>query len=159
MVQETFPFSAQWPIRTSTIMPSRAFRVAAGLLAALLILLAPSGPLSVCASAQGADAKSGDKNSAVPQEPGKDVQKVDEYAEAQRALGGPAGNPECVWLGRRVVSLLWRDDLDTAFRHFDLYDRFGCPPGHVQLAFPGLSRFREMFPPCRFGHSLRKGIF
>lgn len=116
-------------------MPSRAFRVAAGLLAALLILLAPSGPLSVCASAQGADAKSGDKNSAVPQEPGKDVQKVDEYAEAQRALGGPAGNPECVWLGRRVVSLLWRDDLDTAFRHFDLYDRFGCPPGHVQLAF------------------------
>jgi hypothetical protein len=62
-------------------------------------------------------------------------QKVDEYAEAQHALNGPAGNPECVWLGHRVVSLLWRDDLDTAFRHLDLYDRFGCPSGHIQAAF------------------------
>jgi len=50
-------------------------------------------------------------------------------------LSGPAGNPECVWLGRRVVSLLWRDDLDTAFRHLDLYDRFGCPSAHVQATF------------------------
>ncbi len=58
----------------------------------------------------------------------KDSQKkIDEIAEASRVLTGPAGNPECVWLGRRVVSLLWRDDLDTAFRHLDLYDRFGCP--------------------------------
>jgi hypothetical protein len=40
-----------------------------------------------------------------------------------------------MWLGRRVVSLLWRDDLDTAFRHLDLYDRFGCPAGHIQTAF------------------------
>ena len=51
------------------------------------------------------------------------------------ALTGPAGNPECVWLGRRVVSLLWRDDLDTAFRHLDLYDRFGCPSAHIQASF------------------------
>jgi hypothetical protein len=50
-------------------------------------------------------------------------------------LNGPAGNAECVWLGRRVVSLLWRDDLDTAFRHLDLYDRFGCPSGHIQATF------------------------
>ena len=67
---------------------------------------------------------------------GKDGQKkVDEYAEAEKLLGGPAANPECMWLGRRVVSLLWRDDLDTAFRHLDLYDRFGCPAGHIQTAF------------------------
>lgn len=65
----------------------------------------------------------------------KETQKIDEYAEAQKAIAGPAGNPECVWLGRRVVSLLWRDDLDTAFRHLDLYDRFGCPSGHIQAAF------------------------
>ena len=61
--------------------------------------------------------------------------KIDEYAEAEKLLGGPAANPECMWLGRRVVSLLWRDDLDTAFRHLDLYDRFGCPAGHIQTAF------------------------
>ena len=65
----------------------------------------------------------------------KDRQKVDELAEAARVLSGPAGNAECVWLGRRVVSLLWRDDLDTAFRHLDLYDRFGCPASHIQSTF------------------------
>jgi hypothetical protein len=34
-----------------------------------------------------------------------------------------------------VVNLLWRDDMDTAFRHLDLYDRFGCPGPHIQAAF------------------------
>src|SRR5262245_4841838 len=58
--------------------------------------------------------------------------KIDEIAEASRALSGPAGNPECVWLGRRVVSLLWRDDLDTAFRHLDLYGRLDCPSHTIQ---------------------------
>jgi hypothetical protein len=67
--------------------------------------------------------------------------KTDEFVEAQQAINGPAGNPECVWLGRRVVSLMWRDDLDTAFRHLDLYDRFGCPGGHVQASFRCLTRF------------------
>jgi hypothetical protein len=70
-----------------------------------------------------------------PAEGGKNSQKADELAEAANALNGPAGSAECVWLGRRVVSLLWRDDLDTAFRHLDLYDRFGCPASHVQMAF------------------------
>ena len=36
---------------------------------------------------------------------------------------------------------MWRDDLDTAFRHLDLYDRFGCPGGHVQATFRCLTRF------------------
>jgi hypothetical protein len=67
--------------------------------------------------------------------------KTDEFNEAALAINGPAGNPECVWLGRRVVLLMWRDDLDTAFRHLDLYDRFGCPGGHVQAAFRCLTRF------------------
>jgi hypothetical protein len=71
-------------------------------------------------------AKEGDK---------EQQKKVDEFAEAARVLSGPAGHPECVWLGRRVVNLLWRDDLDTAFRHLDLYDRFQCPGGHVQATF------------------------
>jgi hypothetical protein len=73
--------------------------------------------------------------------------KTDEFVEAQTAINGPAGNPECVWLGRRVVSLMWRDDLDTAFRHLDLYDRFGCPGGHVQAAFRCLTRFGGQIDP------------
>lgn len=66
--------------------------------------------------------------------------KVDEFTEAAKHLSGPAGHPECVWLGRRAVRLLYRDDLDTAFRHLELYDRFGCPPSHVQAAFRCLVR-------------------
>jgi hypothetical protein len=67
--------------------------------------------------------------------------KTDEFTEAAQAINGPAGNPECVWLGRRVVRLMWIDDLDTAFRHLDLYDRFGCPGGHIQAAFRCMTRF------------------
>jgi hypothetical protein len=67
--------------------------------------------------------------------------KTDEFVEASQVINGPAGNPECVWLGRRVVRLMWLDDLDTAFRHLDLYDRFGCPGGHVQATFRCLTRF------------------
>jgi hypothetical protein len=61
--------------------------------------------------------------------------KIDKYVEAAKTLGGPAPNPECHLLGKRVVSLLWRDDLDTAFRNLDLYDGFGCSAGHIQMAF------------------------
>ena len=82
------------------------------------------------------------KQGASPSDAAKDSQrKTDEFAEAAQAINGPAGNPECVWLGRRVVRLMWVDDLDTAFRHLDLYDRFGCPGGHVQAAFRCLTRF------------------
>jgi hypothetical protein len=87
------------------------------------------------------------QGAAQAQDPAKDNQrKVDEFAEAAQAINGPAGNPECVWLGRRVVGLMWRDDLDTAFRHLDLYDRFGCPGGHVQAAFRCLTRFGAFDP-------------
>jgi hypothetical protein len=100
------------------------------------------------AAAQSGDSRAPDQsgkpagNSAQPNDANKDNQrKTDEFVEASQAINGPAGNPECVWLGRRVVSLMWRDDLDTAFRHLDLYDRFGCPGGHVQAAFRCLTRF------------------
>lgn len=73
--------------------------------------------------------------------------KTDEFVEAAQAISGPAGNPECVWLGRRVVRLMWLDDLDTAFRHLDLYDRFGCPGGHVQATFRCLTRFGGQIDP------------
>jgi hypothetical protein len=81
--------------------------------------------------------KAGERPKAPAGEPPKDAhqRRLDDFTEAARALSGPAGNPECVWLGRRVVNLLWRDDLDTAFRHLDLYDRFGCPSGHIQATF------------------------
>jgi hypothetical protein len=105
------------------------------------------------ALAQSGDLRSQDQqgkpatNSTAPADAAKDSQrKTDEFVEAAQAINGPAGNPECVWLGRRVVVLMWRDDLDTAFRHLDLYDRFGCPGGHVQATFRCLVRFGAIDP-------------
>jgi len=112
-------------------MAPRLLSVAAGLFVASWLVTAPIAPLTHPALAQNTDTKPADDQP----DAGKEAQKIDEFAEAQRVLNGPAGNPECVWLGRRVVSLLWRDDLDTAFRHLDLYDRFGCPSGHIQATF------------------------
>ncbi|HEY2244458.1 MAG TPA: beta-1-3, beta-1-6-glucan biosynthesis protein [Xanthobacteraceae bacterium] len=144
-------------------MSYRVLKLAGGICAAVWLFAAATAtgispaisPAISRALAQNNDAKPADQQSAAPKEGAKDSgkdnakdsakdsakdgtkepQKIDEFAEAQRALSGPAGNPECVWLGRRVVSLLWRDDLDTAFRHLDLYDRFGCPSGHIQVTF------------------------
>jgi hypothetical protein len=105
------------------------------------------------ANAQSGDTKAQDQkppaaNSAQPADATKENQhKTDEFVEAAQVLNGPAGNPECVWLGRRVVRLMWLDDLDTAFRHLDLYDRFGCPGGHVQAAFRCLTRFGGQIDP------------
>jgi hypothetical protein len=101
-------------------------------LAGLLLLACACQP----ALAQTPEPKQPDPKTQGTAEPNKDdKRRTDEFAEAAKVLGGPAANPECVWLGRRVVNLLWRDDLDTAFRHLDLYDRFGCPAGHIQATF------------------------
>jgi hypothetical protein len=105
-------------------------------------------------AATAAFAQTGAPKPSEPQKQGADNAKegqksIDEIAEAARLLIGPAGNPECVWLGRRVVSLLWRDDLDTAFRHLDLYDRFGCPSSHVQATFRCVVRQGHIDPKAQ----------
>src|SRR6266849_3131091 len=106
--------------------------------------LAQSGDLR----AQDQSTKPPAANSAPSADAAKETQrKTDEFVEASQAINGPAGNPECVWLGRRVVRLMWLDDLDTAFRHLDLYDRFGCPGGHVQATFRCLTRFGGQIDP------------
>jgi hypothetical protein len=127
------PFKTTQKIKRT--MCHRVFSVAGGLLAAVCFLAIPVALTPPVAFAQNNDSKAADPQTPAGQDATKETQKIDEYAEAQRVLNGPAGNPECVWLGRRVVSLLWRDDLDTAFRHLDLYDRFGCPSGHIQATF------------------------
>ncbi len=98
------------------------------------------------AIAQSGDLRAQDQSGKTPAanaaDAAKDNQrKTDQFVEASQAINGPAGNPECVWLGRRMVRLMWQDDLDTAFRHLDLYDRFGCPGGHIQATFRCLTRF------------------
>ena len=116
---------------------------------ALFCVAALSFTLSAASAQSGGNGKPPE-----PQKPAADAvketqKKIDEIAEATRVLTGPAGNPECVWLGRRVVSLLWRDDLDTAFRHLDLYDRFGCPSAHIQATFRCLVRQGNIDPKAQ----------
>ncbi|MGE3150400.1 MAG: beta-1-3, beta-1-6-glucan biosynthesis protein [Pseudorhodoplanes sp.] len=121
-------------------MSLRVLRLAAFAAIAALLLAGP-------ASAQSGDTKAGDKQPPKPAEASKEApKKVDEYDEAAKAINGPAGNAECVKIGRNAVSLLWRDDLDTAFRHLDLYDRFGCPGGHVQMTFRCVLRQGDLDP-------------
>jgi hypothetical protein len=124
----------------------RHFAVA-GFMAGLALLIGSGGALaqSGTPAPQDQSAKPPAANAA---DVNKDNQrKTDEFVEASQAINGPAGNPECVWLGRRVVRLMWLDDLDTAFRHLDLYDRFGCPGGHVQATFRCLTRFGGQIDP------------
>ena len=105
-----------------------------GALCAVLWLLAVLlGSENLSAFSDNTDAKPVDQQ-ANELKSAEELQSV-EFAEARRMLKGAAGNPECVSLGRRVVGLLWRDDLDTAFRHLDMYDRFGCPNDHIQATF------------------------
>ena len=81
--------------------------------------------------AQG-DQKAADQATAEQQAQAKDME---EYREAAAKLPISAGAAECVWTGRRIASLLWRDDIDTARRYIDLYDRFGCSSEHLKLVF------------------------
>jgi hypothetical protein len=108
-------------------------RVVLGGLCVVLWLLAALLGSDLSAFADNTNAKPVDQQANEPNS-GGELQMV-EFAEARRMLKGAAGNPECVWLGRRVVGLLWRDDLDTAFRHLDMYDRFSCPNDHIQATF------------------------
>jgi len=80
-----------------------------------------------------------------PADAAKDSQnqnKADEYTQAAQAINGPASNRECVLLGLKVVRLIYRDDPGTAVRQLELYDRFGCPGGHIQGALRCLTRFK-----------------
>jgi hypothetical protein len=104
----------------------RSSHVVPALCLALLLGLAP-------ANAQNEQADKAKQQAA--EQAKKDTQRLNDLSEVSKQMTGPAGNPECVWVGRRVVHRLFQDDLDTAFRHMDLYDRFGCPGGHIQAAF------------------------
>jgi hypothetical protein len=89
------------------------------------------------AAAKGDPAKSdATKGEAVKGDQAKtEPAKTEPAKEAANTLAGPAARDECVWLGERVVGLMWKDDLDTAIRHLGLYDRFGCPGEHIRISF------------------------
>jgi hypothetical protein len=89
--------------------------------------------------AQGQQKQEGDvenEQNAAEQAAQQEIDKaIKEYKEAAAKLSSSAGAPECVWTGRRIASLLWRDDIETARRYIDLYDRFNCSSEHLKLVF------------------------
>ena len=91
---------------------------------------------SSAAFAQG----SGDAKPPEQQKPPEPKSEAAHIAEVGRVLSGPAASPECIHLGELAVTLMAKNDLDTAFRHMDLYDRFGCPGAHIQQSFRCLLR-------------------
>lgn len=100
--------------------------------------------VAACLAAGGpayAQSQPAEPKPATEQTPEQKAQRrsVEEFNEAAK-LPGTAGLPECVWTGRRIAALLWRDDIDTARRQLDMYERFGCPTDHLKLAFRCLVR-------------------
>src|ERR1700730_14894718 len=114
----------------------------------LALLIGIGGALAQSGDSRAQDQSGKPAANAQPADAAKDNQrKTDEFAEAAQAINGPAGNPECVWFGRRVVRLMWLADIETAHRGPDLYDRFRCPAGHVQATFRCLTRFGAQIDP------------
>ena len=109
--------------------------------------------VAACLTAAGpafAQAQPAEQKPPVEQTPEQKAQRrsVEEFNEAAK-LPGTAGLPECVWTGRRIAALLWRDDIDTARRHLDMYERFGCPTDHLKLAFRCLVRQGNIDPKAQ----------
>jgi hypothetical protein len=110
-------------------------------LRSLILLAALALPAVPPAFAQANnDAKPADQQKPADPKKAEADKWASELAEAAKMLPGPAAKPECLWLGKRVINLLYRDDMDTAFRHIDIYDRFGCPGAHIQASFSCLVR-------------------
>lgn len=124
---------------------STAFALAAG-----LILLCPTTSFAQAPNGEEKPAEQAQQGEPKPEDKAEGDQKaaekekaeqeaaaraIAEFKEAEAKLPQSAGAPECVWTGRRIASLLWRDDIDTARRYIDLYDRFNCSSGHLKLVF------------------------
>jgi hypothetical protein len=124
-----------------TSSPATAFLAGGVFLLCSFAALAqqPSGEQKPPEQAQGEqkqDGKTASDNKAAEQAEQQEADKViREYKEAAEKLSSSAGAPECVWTGRRIASLLWRDDIETARRYIDLYDRFNCSAEHLKLVF------------------------
>lgn len=66
---------------------------------------------------------------------GKDAAKGAQAQRAAKKAPSPAVSGECAWIGKRVLSLLSRDDVDQANRFMNFYRLFGCKENHIGPSF------------------------
>lgn len=136
-------------LKNMALMQRFKFQALAGALAIACSTLA--APLPAAAQSQPNDQKPAQEAPQTPeQKAALEAQRrsIEEFNEAAK-LPGTAGLPECVWTGRRIAALLWNDDIDTARRHLEIYERFGCPTEHLKLAFRCLVRQGKIDPKAR----------
>jgi hypothetical protein len=125
MRRETDKLPVKVPLPSSFDSPamlrSPSAYLSAGLVAALALSLAAAPAMAQSKPDAGAT-----KNApaAKPQIPPK-----------KKGEPNPALRAECAWTGQRIVSLLWRDDVNTAREQSRFYEMFGCPAEHLPVAF------------------------
>ncbi len=113
-------------------MPMSALRTATiAAVAALLSITAPALAASPYQKTEGAQTKVTDKAGT--------TQGADKTAP-RLAIPAPKALPpdiagECAWTGKRVISLLARDDVEQATRFKAFYKDFGCRESHLGPTF------------------------
>jgi hypothetical protein len=107
--------------------PLTAFLTAGQAVAACLLLTVPalSQPRAEALTIEAAT------KSAPAPKPGTPASKEKVPSTAEQ----PERRAECAWIGQRILSLLWRDDVNTATAQTRFYETFGCPAEHLPVAF------------------------
>src|ERR1700690_4464187 len=97
-----------------------------GLVLLIGLSMGPAGAFAQSGNAQDQSAKPATANAPAADPTKENQRKTDEFVEAAQAINGPAGNPECVWLGRRVVRLMWAGDPASKSSPLAVTARFCC---------------------------------
>lgn len=100
---------------------------AASLAAVLALNLALAATPAAAQSSKQPDAGAAKQAPPLPARP--------QIPPAKKKGESPALRAECAWTGQRIVSLLWRDDVNTAREQNRFYEMFGCPADHLPAAF------------------------
>jgi hypothetical protein len=93
----------------------------------------PTAPAASKPAAPAAASKPADAKSAAPKADAAEPtprQVVPEPKALPPDLSG-----ECAWTGKRIVSLLARDDVDQAKRFLEFYRLFSCKESHIAPTF------------------------
>lgn len=113
-------------VRISMRRPFTAFQTAGQAVAACLLLAAPAF------SQSRSEAPTIEAATKAPAAPKSTATTGEDKAPAAQP---PERRAECAWIGQRILSLLWRDDVNTATAHTRFYESFGCPAEHLPVAF------------------------
>lgn len=115
-----------------------AFMIGAAVVAAPQHAAAKAKPAGMAPEAQASAAPTDDQELAVDDtDPKKAKRKRTRRKPDDAPAAAPISShePECAWTGKRVLSLLRRDDVDAAREFGRFYTAFGCPDAHLGKAF------------------------